>query len=112
MDSQKVDMFLMSKGKYFPVNRIQYLRERLLEMDSSKEILLSSLSFKDPTIILIISIIVGYLGVDRIFIGNVGLGIIKLLTCGGFGVWTLVDWFLIMDATKESNFELIVPYLN
>ena len=36
-------------------------------------------------------------------IGDTGRGIGKLLTCGGLGIWALVDWFLIMDATREKN---------
>ena len=43
----------------------------------------------------------GYLGIDRFLIGDTGLGIAKLLTCGGLGVWTIIDWFLIMGATSE-----------
>ena len=31
------------------------------------------------------------------------LGVGKLLTCGGCGIWSIVDWFLIMDATRQSN---------
>jgi len=64
-----------------------------------------TLQFKDPTISLIISIIAGQLGIDRFLIGDVGLGIGKLLTCGGFGVWTIIDWFLIMDAVRQKNLE-------
>ena len=37
-------------------------------------------------------------------IGDTGLGIGKLLTCGGIGIWALVDLFLIMGATREKNF--------
>lgn len=39
----------------------------------------------------IISWSLGYLGADRIYRGDVGLGILKLLTCGGLGVWWIVD---------------------
>jgi hypothetical protein len=34
------------------------------------------------------------------------MGVGKLLTCGGLGVWAIVDWFLIQGATKEKNMEL------
>ena len=37
-----------------------------------------------------------------------GLGILKLLTCGGLGVWWLIDLFLIMDKTKEKNAQLLL----
>ncbi len=39
----------------------------------------------------LISWLVGYLGADRIYKGEIGLGIFKLLTIGGLGVWWLVD---------------------
>ena len=58
--------------------------------------------------LLILSILIGGLGVDRFYIGDTGLGIFKLLTCGGFGVWTIVDWFLIMGATREKNTNLLL----
>lgn len=65
--------------------------------------LVQSISFQDPTIVFIVSFLVGYLGIDRFMIGDTGLGIGKLLTCGGFGIWAIVDLFLIMGATKERN---------
>ena len=45
----------------------------------------------------------GYLGVDRFMRGQVGLGILKLLTAGALGVWCLID--LIISLTKLSSFE-------
>ena len=60
---------------------------------------------KDPTICLIISLFAGSLGIDRFFIGDTGLGIAKLITCGGFGIWTIVDWFLIMGAARDKNMQ-------
>jgi TM2 domain-containing membrane protein YozV len=41
--------------------------------------------------ILIISFLAGYLGLDRFYRGEVALGVIKMITFGGFGVWYLVD---------------------
>jgi TM2 domain-containing membrane protein YozV len=61
--------------------------------------------------ILIISIVIGSLGIDRFMIGDTTLGIIKLITCGGLGIWTIVDWFLIMGATKEKNTENLARVL-
>lgn len=103
MDSQKVDMFILTNGKYFDDFQVQVIRERLLEIDDSKWAALSTLQFKDPTTSLIVSLLAGSLGVDRFIIGDTGLGIGKLLTCGGLGIWAIVDWFMIKGATKEKN---------
>ena len=54
-------------------------------------------------LLLLLSIFLGCLGIDRFYIGDIGLGIFKLITCGGFGFWAIIDWFLIMGATKSKN---------
>ena len=40
------------------------------------------------------------------------MGVGKLITCGGFGIWSIVDWFLIMDATRDKNAELLASALS
>ena len=53
---------------------------------------------------LLISVFVGGLGIDRFYLGYTGLGIAKLLTCGGLGIWTLIDIILIaMRKLPDSN---------
>ncbi|HEY9047705.1 MAG TPA: TM2 domain-containing protein [Ohtaekwangia sp.] len=105
MDAQKVDMYLMTNGKFFESNQIPLIREKLLALDESRYAQLHALNLKDPTTMLIISIVGGGLAIDRFMIGDTGLGIAKLLTCGGLYVWTIVDWFLIMGRTREVNAE-------
>ena len=75
MDAQKVDMFLMTNSSKLPASHIPIIRDRLLEMDESKLIYLQTCDFKDPTIILIISVFLGSLGIDRFLIGDVALGV-------------------------------------
>ncbi|HLO83189.1 MAG TPA: TM2 domain-containing protein [Chitinophagaceae bacterium] len=111
MESSKVDMFIMSNSKYFESQTLLPIRERLVQVDDSRWAVLQTMQFKDPTMILIISLLVGYLGIDRFMIGDTGLGIGKLLTCGGFGIWAIIDWFLIMGATREKNLSQLQPLL-
>jgi len=52
----------------------------------------------------LLSYFLGFLGVDRFYLGYTGLGVAKLLTLGGCGIWALVDWILIMaGATKDAQ---------
>ncbi len=111
MEAQKVDMFILSNGKYFESHHVMQIRERLLEADDSKWGMIQTLQFKDPTTSLIVSLLGGQLGIDRFLIGDTGLGVGKLLTCGGMGIWAIVDWFLIMGKTREKNFERLQTVL-
>lgn len=111
MDAQKVDMFIMANGKYFDSHDLIQIRERMLDLDDSVWGSMQTLQFKDPTTSLIVSLIAGGLGIDRFLIGDVGLGVGKLLTCGGLGIWTIIDWFLIMGSTRDHNLEKIQRFL-
>jgi len=111
MEAQKVDMFIMSNSKYFEGYQINGIRERLIALDDSRWAMISTVQLKDPTVSLIVSILAGAFGIDRFIIGDTGLGIGKLLTCGGLGIWTIIDWFLIMGATREKNMQKIQQLL-
>ena len=104
-------MFIMSNGKFFEIHQINTIKDRLNEVDDSKWAMLSTAQFKDPTTTLIVSLLVGSLGIDRFMIGDTGLGIGKLLTCGGMGLWTIIDWFMIQKATREANMKQIQQFL-
>jgi TM2 domain-containing membrane protein YozV len=56
---------------------------------------------KSKTTTLVISIFLGELGIDRFYLGYTGLGILKLITAGGAGIWWLID--IIMIATGKMK---------
>ena len=111
MDSQKVDMYIITNSKYFESHHIPQIRDRLIQLDDDKWMLIQTAQLKDPQTALIISIFLGGMGIDRFYIGDTGLGIGKLLTCGGIYIWYVIDWFLIQGATRQKNFEKIQPFL-
>lgn len=59
----------------------------------------------DWTLTLIMSIFFGTLGVDRFLMGHVGLGILKLISAGGCGIWWLIDLILIASKHKFDGIE-------
>lgn len=58
-------------------------------------------SDKEWTTALILSVLVGAFGVDQFYLGNTGLGLGKLFTLGGCGVWSLID--IIRIATNSVS---------
>ncbi|WP_433302093.1 TM2 domain-containing protein [Actinoplanes sp. CA-030573] len=44
---------------------------------------------------LLICFFLGSLGIHRFYVGKVGTGILMLITFGGLGVWTLIDFIMI-----------------
>jgi len=44
----------------------------------------------------LLSFFLGVLGADRFYLGYTGLGILKLITAGGCGLWALIDFILIL----------------
>ena len=67
-------------------------------------------SDKDWTTLLILSILLGGLGVDRFYAGHNGLGVLKLLTLGACGIWALID--IILVATGKFSDADGLPIVN
>ena len=67
-------------------------------------------SDKDWTTLLILSVLLGGLGVDRFYAGHIGLCVLKLLTIGGCGIWALID--IIMVATGKFTDADGLPIVN
>ncbi|MED5454843.1 MAG: TM2 domain-containing protein [Candidatus Thermoplasmatota archaeon] len=67
-------------------------------------------SDKDWTTLLILSVLLGGLGVDRFYAGHIGLGVLKLITIGGCGIWALID--IIMVATGKFTDADGLPIVN
>ena len=111
MEQSQVNQLLAIHGNKLPFESLEMAKGKLLTMEYDVASIRMA-QFKDPMISLILSILVGSLGVDRFYLGDIGLGVGMLMTCGGAYIWCLIDIFLIQDATKKKNMELIGLILN
>ena len=102
-----VQQYIMANAKFFPEDSINELKARLSKLSQNQFNTIQGIQLKDPMIMLLLSLFLGSSGIDRFLLKEIGLGIIKLLTAGGCGIWTIVDWFLVMNRTREFNYKLV-----
>lgn len=104
MDEQKINLWLGSNAKYFDATQIPILREKLKKASDEQYIAVQPQSYINPTVTTIISVLFGGLGIDRFMVGDIGMGVLKLLTGGLCGVLWLIDIFTISKKVKNKNF--------
>lgn len=95
-------MMLISIQNKFPHGSLLDLSDQLSEDQVRHAV---SIDYRDPIVALVLGLLFGPLGVDRFYNGDVGLGLGKLFTFGGFGIWAVVDLFLIMNAVRRKNLQ-------
>lgn len=111
MEQSKVDMYLTTNQKYFPADKLPLIKEKLMSLSDEKYMIVMGIELKDPTTMLLISVFLGTLGVDRFMMGDIGMGILKLLTGGLCGILTVVDWVTIMKKVKDRNYQQLMMAL-
>ena len=51
----------------------------------------------------LLSLLLGYFGIDRFYLGKIGTGILKLITVGGLGIWYLIDLIIVLAGTQTDS---------
>jgi len=67
----------------------------------------NTVTLSNWTIVLLLSLFLGSFGADRFYVGKIGTGILKLLTLGGCGIWSLIDLILVLAGRfkdKDGNY--------
>lgn len=111
MDKNKIDMFFIANGKKLPADKVEIIKEKMEKIDDSRYAVISSVDLKDTTTMLLISIFIGEFGVDRFMLGDIGMGILKLLTGGLCGILWLIDIIGISKKTQQYNYEELIKIL-
>lgn len=66
------------------------------------------ISHKSRLLLSLLAWLVGYLAIDRFYLGQVGTGILKLVTFGGVGIWYLIDLILAVAGKRKDNKGLLI----
>ena len=109
MKTEQIQAFLLKNGECFDPVGIQAVQNKLAEIDDSKSALLMGISLQKPTVILILAI---FLGWERFFLDDIGLGILKVLTGYGCGIWWLVDVISAKRRTHEYNYRKFMEFVS
>ena len=73
----------------------------LIQTDMAQD---RNISSKNWLLTLVLCVIFGAVGIHRFYVGKTGTGLLMILTCGGFGIWVLIDLILIVtNAFTDSN---------
>lgn len=103
METAKIDAFLLANQGFFPQESMAQVKEKLASLDEAQ---LAAANFKSPKTALILAILVPV--ANQFYVGKIGLGVAKLLTCGGAGIWTIIDWFVCQKNTRKINLEKLM----
>ena len=61
------------------------------------------MSDKSKIVAGVLQILLGTLGIGRFYTGHVGMGVAQLLTCGGLGIWSLIDGILFLVSNDRTD---------
>lgn len=115
MEQLKALQFLEDNKDFLFPNK-QYAEEELEQIlmtaPDEYEGIMRSIPFRKPSTLQIVSIITGALGVDRFYLGDIKMGILKYFTFAGVGVWWIKDIFSAKERCRTYNCKKIMETIS
>lgn len=96
---------------YIPEENLPMVVEALKKMPEDKLTTINMIEFKKPYVTALLAGFIGSYGIDRFYLGQAGLGIVKLITCGGLLIWSLIDFFMFDSNCRKVNYQKLQAYL-
>lgn len=114
---EAINSFLISKSEYFKKEDLETIRQGLNKLSVEQILSLSSISLINPNLMRLTPLLIFVfgaigMGIDRIILGQIGRGLLKIFTAGGFLIWFIVDCFTITSRTKDYNMEKFAKKYN
>lgn len=109
MEKTKISMFIGMNAENFNQGDLMVIKQKLETMDDDKFFMLQGTELQKPSTILLIAI---FLGWERFWLDDVTLGIIKILTAYGCGIWWLIDIFTAKGRAQKYNFKKIIQIMS
>ena len=105
MEKSKIDLFLLMNADNFLPQDLLSIKDRLESIPDDKAFIVQTISLQKPDFILIIAIVLGW---ERFWLNDVVLGVIKVITCYGCGLWWLIDIFTAKSRARTYNFKKFI----
>ncbi|MDR0971646.1 MAG: TM2 domain-containing protein [Bacteroidales bacterium] len=105
MNSDNVNFWMLDKSPYFPIEDLERIKQVVEKIPDSSAYILQAFWFRHPVLIFIIAL---FFGIERLFLEDYLLGVLKIITCYGLGIWWFIDLFTAMKRAKRFNYRKFV----
>lgn len=106
----EVEKYWEEFGKYFDNSQADRVKSMIINSDKSMSEI-KSLKLKSPITATVLSVCLGWIGIDRFYSGNYVWAVIKLFTCGLCFIGWLADITIIGKSVKNQNYNKMHSFI-